>query len=68
MSDDREGFERDPPEAQKKKRKRTLGVLYLSVTDGTCLNSWGLGSTARGECEYSIRNQDWVVTVRAGEP
>lgn len=68
MSDDREGFERDPPEAQKKKIERTLKVLYLNVTDGTCLISWGLSSTARGECEYFIRHQGSVVTVRAGEP
>lgn len=32
----------DPPEAQKKKkRERERPVLYLKVTSGTCLDSWG---------------------------
>lgn len=68
LSDDMEGFGRDPPEAQKKKEDRERPVLYLNVTSGTFLNSWRLSSVARGACEHFIQNQDWVVTVRACEP
>lgn len=54
---------RDPPEAQKEKRQRkVLYSKYLNVTDGNCLGSER--HAARGECEYLIQNQDWVVTGR----
>lgn len=64
MSGDREGFGTGPTRSpeRKKRQRKVLYFKYLNVTDGNCLGSER--PAARGECEYLVQNQDWVVTGR----